>query len=249
MTTCHGSSVELPQTQEDPVCHMTVSIETAKYKTNVGVITHYFCSEHCLRKFEASPETFLQASAQTIGVGCCKPKAPPAVPSQSMADHAELDFTCPMHPEIVQKGAGACPKCGMDLEPVDVTLDRNSKIELRAMYQKLIVGAVLTLPLLFIAMGDMVGIRLMAQAPDKIAKYIQFALASPVVLFVGWDFFKRGVDSVRNRSLNMFSLIALGVGIAYVYSTFVTLFPTVFPSRSAHVGTPVYFEAAAVIVT
>ena len=245
-----GIPVEPPRTQLDPVCHMTVPIETARYKKNVGTATYYFCSEHCLRKFEASPETFLQASAQSLGVSCCNTKAPSVVPHQPSVNVAEIDFTCPMHPEIVQKGPGSCPKCGMDLEPIDVTLDHDSNVELRAMYKKLAVGAVFTLPLLFIAMGDMVGIRLMAQLPDGITKYIQFALASPVVLFVGWDFFKRGLDSVRNRSLNMFSLIALGVGIAYAYSALVTLFPAIFPSTSAaHVGAPVYFEAAAVIVS
>lgn len=244
-----GRPVEPPRTQLDLVCHMAVLVETARYKKNFGGATYYFCSEHCLRKFEAGPETFIPSAAQSLALSSSKSESPPVVPPQA-ANLTEIDFTCPMHPEIVQKGPGSCPKCGMDLEPVDIALDHDSKNDLHKMYRKLALGAVFTLPLLAIAMGDMVGIRLLSQFTDGVAKYIQFALASPVVLFVGGEFFKRGLDSVRNRSLNMFSLIALGVGVAYAYSAAVTVFPSIFSSASAgHSGTPVYFEAAAVIVT
>lgn len=245
----HSSSPdEPPRTQVDPVCRMAVPVETARYKKTIGAAINYFCSEECLRKFEDSPQTFLQTPTQSTSRVAPNSPAPPSVPPPS-PNGAAIDFTCPMHPEIVQKGPGSCPKCGMDLEPIDVTLDGDGKDELRKGHQKLALGAVFTVPLLALTMGPMVGIRL-SQFPEEVTRYIQFALASPVVLLVGGEFFKRGLDSVRNRSLNMFSLIALGVGIAYVYSAVVTLFPGIFPSTpGAHAGTPVYFEAAAVIVT
>ncbi len=249
-TIAHSSSpVEPPRTQVDPVCRMLVPVETARYKKTAGAATHYFCSEHCLRKFEESPQAFLRSPTQAAPLSPYNYTTPPAV-LEAAANVAEIDFTCPMHPEIVQKGPGSCPKCGMDLEPVDMASDQNGKNELCKMYKKLAVGTAFTVPLLAIAMGEMVGIRLLSQLTEGLTKYIQFALASPVVLFVGGEFFKRGLDSVRNRSLNMFSLVSLGVGIAYGYSAVVTVFPAIFPSMpAAHSRTPVYFEAAAVIVT
>src|SRR5437899_7669984 len=160
-------------------------------------------------------------------------------------------YTCPMHPEVRQKGPGFCPKCGMALEPEAPTTDEGSSAELADMTRRFWVSVVLTLPLLALAMAEMFEPALVQSLPTPLRLWGQLLLATPVVLWGGWPFFVRGWQSVVNRSLNMFTLIALGIGVAYLYSVIATLAPQMFPAsfRDVMGNVPVYFEAAAVITT
>ena len=164
----------------------------------------------------------------------------------------KTEYVCPMHPEIVRAEPGACPICGMALEPRTVTLDEEANPELIDMTRRFWVGVMLSLPIAFLAMSEMIpGQPLQRSFSPRLLNWIQFLLATPVVLWGGWPFFQRGWTSIVNRSLNMFTLIAIGVGTAYVYSLAATLFPDVFPpSFRGHGGeVAVYFDAAAVITT
>ena len=168
------------------------------------------------------------------------------------APKEKVEYTCPMHPEIIRDGPGSCPFCGMALEPRVVTLGEEENHELKDMKRRFWISAVLSLPLLIIGMSDLVpGAPLQRVVSMDALPWIQLALASPVVLWCGWPFFVRGWQSLRNRSLNMFTLIGLGVAVAYVYSLFATFLPHIFPaSFRDHMGNvPVYYEAAAVITT
>jgi Cu+-exporting ATPase len=161
------------------------------------------------------------------------------------------EYTCPMHPEIVRSEPGSCPICGMALEPRTVTVDEDNP-ELRHMTQRFWISLALTAPLLAIAMGSMISPHMFMASPWSAAlPWIELLLATPVVLWGGWPFFQRGWASVINRSPNMFTLIAMGTGVAYLYSLVATLFPQVFPAsfRSMNDRPDVYFEAAAAIVT
>src|SRR5262245_59499680 len=173
--------------------------------------------------------------------------APAATPAVATA----VEWTCPMHPQIVRSGPGSCPICGMALEPRTITIDDRNP-ELDDMSRRFRVSAVLTVPILLLAMGEYVpGHLIETLAPPAVGSWVQLVLATPVVLWGGWPFFVRGWLSVVNRSLNLFTLIALGVGVAYAYSVVATVVPPVFPPsfrmQNGMVG--VYFEAAAVIVT
>jgi Cu+-exporting ATPase len=174
-------------------------------------------------------------------------------PKSPMPAAGKIEYTCPMHPEIIQDKPGSCPKCGMSLEPKTASLSEGeSNPEYEDMHKRFIVGAILTLPLLIIAMRDMIpGGRLLdALAAARTYEWLELLLAMPVVLWAGWPFFVRGVQSVINRSLNMFTLIGLGVSVAYLYSLIGVLFPYLFPAtmRTAKGTVGVYFEAASVIV-
>ncbi|MEX2450030.1 MAG: heavy metal translocating P-type ATPase [Rhodospirillales bacterium] len=221
----------------DPVCGMSVDPETAQHRFTHDGTAYYFCSAHCLRKFEAAPEDFL------------KEKTHPAEPAPQV--QAGTHYTCPMHPEIVRDGPGDCPICGMALEPMDVSVETGPNPERVDMTRRFWIGTVLTVPLVLVAMGEMIpGLHLSRWISANVSVWVQFALASPVVLWAGWPFFGRGWASIRSRHLNMFTLIALGVGVAYVYSAVATVAPGIFPPafRNAHGVVAVYFEAAAVIV-
>jgi len=164
----------------------------------------------------------------------------------------KIEYTCPMHPEIVRDAPGSCPTCGMALEPRTVSLDDEKNPELVEMTRRFWVGVVLSLPLLLIAMSDLLpGNPVIRILPMRAIVWIQLALATPVVLWGGWPFFVRGWQSIVNRSLNMFTLIGLGVAVAYLYSLIATLWPQIVPaSFRDHMGNvPVYFETAAVITT
>src|SRR5258708_3856138 len=163
-----------------------------------------------------------------------------------------IEYTCPMHPEIVRQGPGNCPICGMALEPRTVTAIEEDNPELRDMWRRFWVSTILTVPLLAIAMADMLpGMPVQRALPSGALPWLELLLATPVVLWGGWPFFQRGRTSVVNRSSNMFTLIAMGTGVAYVYSLVATLFPAIFPPSFREMsGRPaVYFEAAAAIVT
>ncbi|WP_416384549.1 heavy metal translocating P-type ATPase [Roseovarius sp. Pro17] len=218
----------------DPVCGMTVTIEGAKHVARHAGDTFYFCSAGCKTKFEARPAVFLDPEL----------KAEPA--------GAEDDvYTCPMHPEIEQIGPGSCPICGMALEPKGINLTDGPSEEYVDFRRRFLVGIALTVPLMIVAMGRHFAPGVFSGFSASWLDWIELILATPVVLWCGLPFFERGIASVRTRNLNMFTLIALGTGVAYVYSVVATMAPSIFPAQfrgpSGEVG--VYFEAAAVIIT
>lgn len=220
---------------KDPVCGMMIDPATAKGgHTEFKGETFYFCNPKCKTKFEADPQKYLTQ----------EPKAAPTAAEQ------EAIYTCPMHPEVRQKGPGNCPICGMALEPEEVSLDEAENPELTDFTKRLKVSIPLTIPLLLLAMSDLIpGQPVQHAIPAWLNAGIQFLLATPVVLWAGFPFFERGWASVKSRNFNMFTLIALGTGVAYIFSLVGTFFPSVFPdSIKVHGGmVPLYFEAAAVI--
>jgi Cu+-exporting ATPase len=230
-TTTQQRASSLPATAIDPVCGMTVNTATATRRVAHRGDTFFFCSDSCVAKFRASPETYLtqQPRADTA-------QAPGTV------------YTCPMHLEIVRPNPGPCPICGMALEPQTVSAtDENP--ELGYMLRRFWICATLTLPLLVFGMADMVGHASMQELPAGFSRWLQLMLATPVVLWGGWPFFSRAFASLINRHLNMFTLIGLGTGIAYAYSVAAAVFPQMFPAsfRAAGGGVALYFEPAAVI--
>ncbi|MGH9805310.1 MAG: heavy metal translocating P-type ATPase, partial [Candidatus Acidiferrales bacterium] len=231
----------------DPVCGMSVEPgKAAGLHAHQGT-TYYFCSGHCLEKFRAEPEKFLARPAGLVGLGMAPAKA--AAP---VAPAAAGDYTCPMHPEIVRPEPGSCPICGMALEPRTVAAETEVNPELVEMSRRFWTSLALTAPVFLLAMSEMLPGRPVHHALGaRAVTWVQLTLATPVVLWGGWPFFERGWQSVVNRSLNMFSLIALGTGTAYFYSVVAAVFPGLFPdSFRGHGGeAPVYFEAAAVITT
>ena len=228
------SNGETSAKAQDPVCGMLVDRATAKHKSIHAGQDFVFCSTHCLEKFAVEPSRYL-GSDKTVAV--------PAAP-------AGIIYTCPMHSQIRQAGPGNCPICGMTLEPVTATAAVGPNRELADMTRRFWVGLVLALPVLVLEMGGHIpALGLHDLVPPRISTWIQFALSTPVVLWAGWPFFERAWASVVHRSLNMFSLIALGTGAAYLYSLFATLAPGMFPAGFHGMdGTvSIYFEAAAVI--
>ncbi|MCC7441227.1 MAG: heavy metal translocating P-type ATPase, partial [Bdellovibrionales bacterium] len=197
---------------------------------------HFFCNDRCVAKFKADPSRYLQ------------PTPARAAPAPGLA---EAMHTCPMHPEIRQKGPGSCPICGMALEPEQVSLDEGPNPELVDMSRRLKVSAALSLPVFAYAMAGMVpGLLPHGWAAHPASAWLQFLLATPVVLWGGWPFFERGWASLRTRNFNMFTLIALGTGVAYLYSVFATAFPGLIPEAfHEHGAVPLYYEAAAVITS
>jgi Cu+-exporting ATPase len=213
---------------------MTVDPEATPHHHEVGGTTYHFCSAGCGGKFAADPNRYLHAKAEAA--------APADVPEGAI-------WTCPMHPEIRQVGPGSCPICGMALEPEMPTLDEGPNPELVDMSRRFWVSAALSVPLFVLAMGaELLGWHWL---PMRTSVWVQLALATPVVLWGGWPFFERGWASLKSRNHNMFTLISLGVGVAYSYSLVATLAPNLFPPSFHTMGgmVPVYFEAAAVITT
>ena len=212
---------------------MKVKIEGAKNTTVHEGQTYYFCNPKCLQKFTADPVRYLKPA-----------EAPPAAPGAT-----GTIFTCPMHPEIRQVGPGSCPICGMALEPAEITLDDGPNEELLDMQRRLWIGGALAVPLVALDMGGHL-LGLHELLPHGVMPWLLMALATPVVLWAGWPFFVRGWQSVRTGHLNMFTLIALGTGVAWAYSVVATVAPGLFPTglRGADGSVPVYFEPAAVIV-
>lgn len=264
--------------QTDPVCHMDVDPSTTTHKLDYSGKTYYFCSAACLEKFRAQPERYMQPLASDskaadilaekvvsdnrsyvcpmcpevshTGPGAC-PKCGMALEPEVPAASA-VEYTCPMHPQIVRPGPGACPICGMALEPRTVTAEDKDNPELRDMRRRFWLSLALSLPLFAIDMLHMLpGMGIQHLLPQSWLPWLELLLASPVVLWAGWPFFQRGWASIVNRSTNMFTLIAMGTGVAYIYSLVATLFPQLFPTTLlAMNGRPaVYFEAAAAITT
>jgi Cu+-exporting ATPase len=227
--------------EKDPVCGMMVDPQKAAEKVEHDGKLYYFCSARCAERFRNEPGKFLAAP----GTAGMEHKSSPVA---AAAVAKNVRYTCPMHPEIVQIGPGTCPKCGMALEPMDIVAEEQADPEYESMRKRFWVSVAFSLPLLVLSMfGEMLGLRL--QPGTKNA--IELLLATPVVLWCGWPFFQRFWASLVNRSPNMFTLIGLGTGAAYVYSVAATLFPQFFPAsfRDMHGGVAVYFEAAAVIIT
>ena len=234
----HGAAAETaaadsPEKVIDPVCGMTVDPLLSKHRFEHAGQTFHFCGARCRDKFAAAPEQYL------------KPKATPEPPPPE-----GTIYTCPMHPEIHQEGPGSCPICGMALEPLTVTAEAPPNHELTGMTRRFWIALALSAPVVVLEMGAHVPwLGLGHVVPATVSTWIQLILSTPVVLWAGLPFFQRGWASVINRSLNMFSLIALGTGAAYLYSLFAALAPGLFPAgfRGMDGTVAVYFEAAAVI--
>ncbi|WP_417525657.1 heavy metal translocating P-type ATPase [Marinovum sp.] len=232
----HGpanGATNMPGMATDPVCGMSVRISDATRIEEHGGETFYFCSDNCQEKFRADPHFYVSGASDKAG--------------QRTA--AGTEWTCPMHPEIVRDEPGACPICGMALEPM-VPTDEPSE-ELADFTRRLWVSAVAAVPLVILTMGEMVALPVRDWVGHQTAIYLEFLLATPIVLWAAQPFFKRGWESVVNRSPNMWTLISLGVGAAYLYSLVATFLPGVFPEayRMAHGTVGTYYEAAVVIVT
>ena len=225
----HAKTASAEDDARDPVCGMTVDPHTAQHRTLHEGHPFYFCSADCKTKFEASPAKYL------------KDRVPPPVIEGAV-------YTCPMHPEIRQPSPGFCPICGMALEPETVSADTAPHSELGDMTRRFWIGLALTLPVFALEMGGhLTGLH--QWIGQSASNWLQLLLATPVVLWAGWPFFERGWASLKTRNLNMFTLIAMGTGVAWLYSIVATLLPTLFPvaMRGADGAVPVYFEAAAVI--
>lgn len=232
----HGPIESGAATAKDPVCGMTVTLGAGKPSTAHAGVTYHFCSLKCHDKFVANPAHYLREEPKRE-----KPPRP-----------AGTRYTCPMHPEIIRDAPGDCPKCGMALEPVGVpAADEGPNPEVADFTRRFWAGVALTIPLMILTMGPLVGLGIFRQTlGEPMAQWIELILSTPVVLWAGWPFFVRGARSVVNRSLNMFTLIGMGVGAAYLFSVVAVVAPDLFPDgfrdASGHVG--VYFEAASVIV-
>lgn len=240
-------------TRRDPVCGMTVTPGDEADRIEHGGTQYLFCSTSCAEKFRADPARYAEGQEQPSSGSdhsCCdhhakRPKG---------AEHAgpkDAIYTCPMHPEVRQVGPGDCPKCGMALEPVDATAEQDDT-ELRDMTRRFWIATVFTAPLLVYVMGNMLfGHPFASWISPAVSQWAELVLATPVVLWCAWPFFVRGVRSIRAMQPNMWTLISIGVAIAYVFSVIATIAPGLFPDGlrddSGRVG--VYFEAAAVIVT
>jgi len=240
----HSPAAPPPRLAKDPVCGMTVPAD-APLRTMFEGRPYVFCGTRCVERFRSAPKQFVEAERQKERV------ASPSESKTAPASAPGAQWTCPMHPQIVRDRSGSCPICGMALEPKTVTLDEGENPELRDMRQRFWVSAALSVPLMALAMAHMLPfafVHRLVASPTR--PWLELALASPVVLWGSWPFFVRAVESVRRRSLNMFTLIGLGVAAAYGFSVVATALPGVFPaSFRGPDGRPgVYFEAAAVIV-
>jgi Cu+-exporting ATPase len=255
----------------DPVCGMQVDRTTARHMLKHEGTRYYFCCEGCQKSFDANPGKYLNAkpfvlpgmSAGTAAHAHAHHGQNVAPSGRPTADHlprpaGEDDavptgakWTCPMHPEVVKDGPGDCPICGMALEPTVASLDDGPNPELVDFTRRMWVSAALSVPILVLAMGGMAGLPVRAAIGETAASWLELVLASPVVLWAAWPFFRRFWSSLVNRSPNMWTLIGLGVGAAYLFSVVAVLFPGIFPMSMTHMSgmPPVYFEASAVIVT
>ena len=264
----HGDS----QQTKDPVCGMTVDPASSQHQLEHDGTTYHFCSAGCRSKFAADPDRYLNPSSKKKteagadadawyicpmdpevrqkGPGSC-PKCGMALEPEAPRKRSKTIYTCPMHPEVEQDHPGSCPKCGMALEPKTVGAQQDNP-ELRDMSRRFYVAAALTVPIFVLAMGDMLpGELISSWLAPRWRVLVELVLATPVCLWAAWPFFERAVQSVKNRSLNMFTLIGLGVGVAYGYSLVAALVPSIFADafRAADGTVAVYFEASAMIVT
>jgi len=231
----HGKALQddAAQKVKDPVCGMIVDPHTTTHRAEHNGHPYYFCSNGCRAKFEADPARYLEAAGAAA-------KAEP-VPEGTL-------YTCPMHPEVRQVGPGACPICGMALEPATIGSDTGPSEELVDMTRRFWIGLMLTMPVFVLEMGGHLT-GLTERLGQQNSNWVQLVLATPVVLWAGWPFFVRAWHSLVSRNLNMFTLVAMGTGVAWLYSVVAALAPGVFPAtlRGHDGAVPAYFEAAAVI--
>ena len=227
----HDGHAQDVQQVKDPVCGMSVDPATAKFTAKHAGETYYFCSVKCHDKFVADPGAYLTKAEAA---------SPAAAPGTI--------YTCPMHPQIRQNHPGNCPICGMTLEPELPTAETGPSAELVDMTRRFWIGTALAVPVFLLEMGSHLFDFHAFKSPQNL-NWVQLILATPAVLWAGWPFFERGAASVVNRSLNMFTLIAMGIGVAWLYSVIATVVPGIFPADMRGMGgaVPVYFEAAAVI--
>jgi P-type Cu+ transporter len=213
---------------KDPVCGMNVNAEKADFKFDYQNQQYFFCSQKCMESFKQNPDKYLSGQKQIVPMG------------------SDAEYTCPMHPEIVQDHPGNCPICGMALEPKNVETKADDS-EYKNMRFRFWLGLAFSIPVFLLAMGSMIS-TFDHFISANLSRWLQFILSTPVVLWAGWPFFERGWRSIVNHHLNMFSLISLGVGVAYLYSIIAFFFPQVFPpSFLLHGEVPLYFESAAMI--
>jgi Cu+-exporting ATPase len=260
----HGEELAI-----DPVCGMTVDPESAAGSTEYNGHTYYFCNPHCLRKFQAEPEKYLggtvdkqqstSAGYSVLGTQYAGGAAGSATATQAdspihrspLTSHPSpltTQYVCPMHPEVVSDRPGSCPKCGMALEPRTVSLEEGPSAELVDMSRRFWIGVALTLPLFLLHLAHLLFAARLPVLDAPWVAWVQCALATPVVFWCGWPFFERAWASVVNRSANMFTLIAVGVGAAYFYSLFALLAGDLLPAGfKSHGVVELYFETAAVI--
>ena len=242
---------------KDPVCGMDVDPSVSEYRSEHDGQTYFFCSGHCQAKVDSAPQTYVSPEA---GHGPAHEPAghdhgghahgePPATATAAPAGEV-AEWTCPMHPEIRRPGPGSCPICGMALEPVMVTADSGPSPELADMTRRFWVGVALSFPVVVLGMGGDLIPAIHDVISPRASAWVQLALATPVVLWGGWPFFQRGWTSVRTLKLNMFTLIAMGTGVAWLFSVVATAAPGIFPDAFRMDGAvDVYFEAASVITT
>lgn len=230
----HNQNTHHSNLVKDPVCGMMIDPATSKGGTiKFAGEDYYFCNPKCKDKFQADPKKYISGGG-----------------GQMKAVDGEAIYTCPMHPEIRQKGPGNCPICGMALEPAEVSLTESENPELIDFTKRLKVSIPLTMPLLLLAMSDLIpGQPVQHAIPSWLNAGIQFLLSTPVVLWAGFPFFERGWNSLKSKNFNMFTLISMGTGVAYTFSLVGTFFPSLFPETlKVHAGmVPLYYEAAAVI--
>lgn len=223
----------------DPVCGMSVTVDADTPRSRYGSETYYFCSQKCKGKFDSSPESVLSSEEETSA-------------ANSASSSTSGRYTCPMHPEIIRSEPGSCPICGMALEPMDMPTENDApNPEIRDFKKRFWLGAALTVPLIVLTMGPFVGLGFIREMiGERVTLWVELVLGTPAVLWSGFPFMVRGWHSVVNRSLNMFTLIGMGVSAAYIFSVVAVISPGIFPDgfrdAQGHVG--VYFEAAAVIV-
>lgn len=248
---------------KDPICGMTVDSEKSPYQYSYQGKEYAFCSEYCLEKFKQNPDQFIRVSKvpampssneyicpmhpeiKQSQSGPC-PKCGMALEPKNPIATSNTIYTCPMHPEIQQDHPGNCPICGMALEPKTIDSAPDDS-EYRDMFRRFWIGAILSIFVLFLAMGNMIPALDRIISPN-LSGFLQFIISTPVILWCGQPLFQRGFASLVNRHLNMFSLISLGVGIAYLYSVIAYFFPSIFPDTFKHQGLiPIYFETAAII--
>jgi len=229
----HATMPDGDNTATDPVCDMQVALDAGKPSAQYQDQDFHFCSDKCHGKFEADPYFYASGNSKQV----------------KEVENQSVDYTCPMHPEIVQQGPGACPICGMALEPVIATGDEPNE-ELTDFTRRMWISAAVAVPLVVMTMGPFIGLPIREWIGERTAVYLEFLLATPIVLWAAQPFFVRGWNSIRTMNPNMWTLISLGVAAAYLYSLVATFLPGVFPeaySEGGNVGT--YYEAAVVIIT
>ncbi len=233
MSISNTADIEAGNVAKDPVCGMSVKLDAGKPTVAHQQQTYHFCSKGCASKFEIDPEFYLTGGPQRR-----QKSAPKAA-----------QYTCPMHPEIIEDHPADCPLCGMALEPMGIPDDAPNP-ELIDFTKRFWISSGLGIPVVLIAMAPMLGIDLLKILTSQVSHYLQMLLTAPIVLWAGWPFFKRGWGSIVNKSPNMWTLIAIGVGTAFFYSVIATVFPGIFPDqfRAENGSAPIYFESAAVII-